>query len=57
MLYTLFNKLTGLKSPAALGTHWEIIGFQVNKNLYQKFFETYPEIKFYVCPIGSRSSY
>ncbi|XP_046458995.1 ELMO domain-containing protein 3-like [Daphnia pulex] len=28
MLYTLFNKLTGLKSPAALGTHWEIIGFQ-----------------------------
>lgn len=29
MLYTLFNKLTGLNSPAALGTHWEIIGFQV----------------------------
>ncbi len=29
MLYTLFNKLTGLNSPAPLGTHWEIIGFQV----------------------------
>lgn len=30
MLYTLFNKLTGLNSPAALGTHWEIIGFQAS---------------------------
>lgn len=28
MISTLFNKLTGLNSPAALGSHWEIVGFQ-----------------------------
>lgn len=30
MLFTLFYKLTGLNCPAALGTHWDIIGFQVS---------------------------
>lgn len=35
MLYTLFYKLTDLNSPAVLGSHWEIIGFQVWKTLYK----------------------